>query len=123
VLSRQVLYHLSHAPIPFCFSYFSDRVLSFCMASLGLQSSYLCLLPRKHHRHAPPHLACLLRWGLANLFPKLALNLDFPNLHLLCSWDYRHASLYLAFLFLSHVLPPSLLPFPSLPSFTFSLWY
>jgi hypothetical protein len=28
-LARQALYHLSHILRPFCFSYFSDRVLQF----------------------------------------------------------------------------------------------
>jgi hypothetical protein len=27
----KVLYHLSHASSPFCFSYFSDRVFHFCL--------------------------------------------------------------------------------------------
>jgi hypothetical protein len=29
-LARQVLYHLSHTPTPFCFSYFSNKVSHLC---------------------------------------------------------------------------------------------
>jgi hypothetical protein len=38
----------------------------------------------------------LLRWGLINFLPKLALNINFPNLHLWRSWDYRYELLLLA---------------------------
>jgi hypothetical protein len=33
-LARQMLYHLSHTPSPFCFSYFSDRVSCFSQGVL-----------------------------------------------------------------------------------------
>jgi hypothetical protein len=29
MLAREIFYHLSHVPSPFCFSYFSDRVSCF----------------------------------------------------------------------------------------------
>jgi hypothetical protein len=35
-----------------------------------------------------------LKWGLANIFPGLALNHDPPDLHFWSSWDYRHEPMY-----------------------------
>jgi hypothetical protein len=43
VVSKQVLYHLSQASSPFCFSYFGDRGLTFCPGWSGLQFSYFTL--------------------------------------------------------------------------------
>jgi hypothetical protein len=42
-LAMKVFYHLSHAPSPFCFSYFSKKVLCFLPPRIGvkLSSSYL----------------------------------------------------------------------------------
>jgi hypothetical protein len=34
MLARQVLYHLSHRPRPFCFSYFSNRAHIYDLAGL-----------------------------------------------------------------------------------------
>jgi hypothetical protein len=41
-------------------------------------------------------LACLLRWGLENFFPRLALNLNPLNLDLLSIWNYSHELPHLA---------------------------
>jgi hypothetical protein len=79
-LSNQALYHLSHTPALFCFSYFSGRV--WCIpptqkAGLRLQSSYLCL------PHAGiiglDHYAWLIGvegWDLTNFLRELALKLS-----------------------------------------------
>jgi hypothetical protein len=48
-------------------------------------SSYLCLPCRWDYRFK----AYLLRWGLANFWPRLVSNYDCPNFCLLSSWDYR----------------------------------
>jgi hypothetical protein len=48
------------------------------------------------NRHIPPHPVYWLRWGLANFFPRLALNLSPQNLHFLSSWGYRHELPHLA---------------------------
>jgi hypothetical protein len=37
----------------------------------------------------PQNLAYLLRWGHTNFLPRLASNLDPPNRHFPCGWDYR----------------------------------
>jgi hypothetical protein len=47
-LARQVLYHLSQAPSPFCFSYFSDRVSLFAEA-WPWTSAYLAGITGVHH--------------------------------------------------------------------------
>jgi hypothetical protein len=41
-VSRQALYHLSHALSPFCFYYFSDSILLWADVSLRSPSSYIC---------------------------------------------------------------------------------
>jgi hypothetical protein len=38
-----------------------------------------------NYRHEPPCLSYLLKWGLANFLPGLALNHDLPNLYFLNS--------------------------------------
>jgi hypothetical protein len=55
-----------------CFSYFSNRVLSFCPGRAS--STILCLLWSWGDRYVIPHPACLLRWGLTNFLSRLALN-------------------------------------------------
>jgi hypothetical protein len=94
-LARQVLYHLRHAPSPFCFSYFSDRVSYFLpRADLRLKSSYTGLPLSWNHKYTPPCSASWLRWGLANFFP------DWPWLSIFLiftSWvakDYRYKPLH-----------------------------
>jgi hypothetical protein len=48
------LWWKSHTHNPFCYGYFSDRVLCFLP---GPGSSYLCLLHSRDYKHATPHLA------------------------------------------------------------------
>jgi hypothetical protein len=43
LFSRQLLYHLIHAPGSFCFRYFPDKVSCFGLGWPGLRSSYLGL--------------------------------------------------------------------------------
>jgi hypothetical protein len=75
--------------------YFSDRFSIFPPppTSLSPSSSYLGLPRSREYRHVTPHPACLLRRGLINFLPRLALNQDAPDFHLPSSWDYRHVSL------------------------------
>jgi hypothetical protein len=81
--------HLSHGSSPFNFSYFSDRVSSF--GAGWPQIIILCMpLHSLDYRLRPPHLADLLRWGLANILSWLALNCSPPSCCLLSSWDYIH---------------------------------
>jgi hypothetical protein len=65
-LARQALYAWAVPPALFAFDCFSGRFLSFCLAGLGLGTSYLCLSCSWSHRHIPPCSANLLGWGLAN---------------------------------------------------------
>jgi hypothetical protein len=44
-VARQMLYHLSHTPNPFWFSYFSNRVLLLFMSQLAGTMSLLLMLP------------------------------------------------------------------------------
>jgi hypothetical protein len=65
------------------FSYFLVRVLCFC-----LELAWTTILQTKHiwdHRHDPSCPGYLLRWGLPNFLPVLALNWEPPNLCLLSS--------------------------------------
>jgi hypothetical protein len=55
---------LSHAPIPFPFSYFSGRVSSiFPRLTWVMFTLFKTLLGSWNDRHASPHPAFLLRWG------------------------------------------------------------
>jgi hypothetical protein len=49
-----------------------------CPGSLRLQSSYLCPPHNWDYRHQPPCSDGLLRWGLLNFLPGLALSFDPP---------------------------------------------
>jgi hypothetical protein len=85
--ARQAIQYLSHIPIPFCFSYFSDKIVLLAWSGLGSLSSYLHLWYSWEHKS---YLTCSLRYGLTDIFFfRLASNPD----SLLClphSWDYRH---------------------------------
>jgi hypothetical protein len=90
-LARQVLYH---TPEPFCFSYFSSRVLRLCLGQPGSWSSYLCSLQSWYDRPVPLHPA-FIGWD-GNFLPSLASNCDLFNFCLLSSWNYRYEPLCLA---------------------------
>jgi hypothetical protein len=83
-LGRQVIYHLSHVPSPFCFSYFSGRVLHF-LPWLAWTTVFL-LMPMC----IPPHQ--LVNWDVVFLIFCLGWpqNCSPPNLCFLSSWNYRH---------------------------------
>jgi hypothetical protein len=84
-LTRQVFCCLSHTTIPFCFMCFVFTHRLTWIQSLtgwpGSRASYLCSL--KDDRLMPPCPAFIV-WdeGLMNFLPKLALNLDPPDLQL-----------------------------------------
>jgi hypothetical protein len=59
MLAVQILYHLSHAPTPFCFSYFPDRVSCFLM---GLMLDY----DPSTQLHGFPH-----SWDYRNTLPTM----------------------------------------------------
>jgi hypothetical protein len=97
VLSEQALYHLSHTPSSFCFSYFSGRVSHFCPGLpsipvfLPMSSVYLRL---KVCATTPRLFVQMGSWVvLPNFLPGLALNCDPHNPHTLSSWDCRQATL------------------------------
>jgi hypothetical protein len=82
--------HLNHISSHFCFSYFLEQRLVFCLG-LGWATVLLFHLPNNwDDRLVPPYPAYWLRWGgLCYYLPRLVLNLDPPDLCLLRSWDYR----------------------------------
>jgi hypothetical protein len=85
MLARQVPFYLNHTSSSFCFSYFSDRVLSF---SLGhpWPSILLPMYPAQLTLQLCICLVLLLRLGLANC-------LKWPQI-IPSSWDYSCESLY-----------------------------
>jgi hypothetical protein len=86
-------YPLSHTPSPFCFRYFWDRVSHLCPGHPGPRSSiYTSHVARMTDTC---YHTLSVRWGggLTNFLPKLASNLDPPDLYLPSNWDYRHGSL------------------------------
>jgi hypothetical protein len=90
MVSTQVLYHLNHAPSPFCFNYFSDRVS--CFLLMPCWTTILRRMCRWLYRYRPPCSTCLLRWSLAKLSLRLASNYDLPDFCLQNSWDYKVAN-------------------------------
>jgi hypothetical protein len=89
--ARQTFYHLSHAPSPFCFSYFSDRVSHFCPGP-AWATFYLCFcvscvpgIKGTHH-----HAQLLVEWSLSNFLPRRSSNCSLPKFYLLSNWDYGH---------------------------------
>jgi hypothetical protein len=69
VLTRQVLYNLSHATSPFCYHYFSNRLSLLCLRHPRLWSFYLCFPHNWNDRHVLLCLAtgwngsCKFFWG------------------------------------------------------------
>jgi hypothetical protein len=81
---------------------FLDRVSLFCLGQPEMWSAYLYLLCSWDYRNVPSCPAFfLLKWGLVNILPELALHCDTPNCHLSSSWDYRHEPPCLAELLIS----------------------
>jgi hypothetical protein len=82
VLAMEVLYHFSHKPRPFCFSYFSARVLHFCPGPASSHDFPNLCLDGLNYRCVASHLASLSfniksLWfrgavkALFSLFPKV----------------------------------------------------
>jgi hypothetical protein len=88
-LAREVFYHLRHTSNSFCFSYFLHMVLWFCLAWLGIQSSYLCF----PHNWDDKSSFYWLRWTLQLFLPRLSSNQDPLDFCLQSSWDYRGTAL------------------------------
>jgi hypothetical protein len=76
-------------PLSFHFGDFWDRVSNLYPGHPGSQSSYLCFPCSWDDRHVPHPAFYWLRWGLANLLPRLASNHDPPDFHLPSSWGHR----------------------------------
>jgi hypothetical protein len=77
-------------PVLFCFSYFSGSVSSiFLQLASDLDPPTYSLPCSLDQKHASPHPVYWLRWGLTNFLPRLTLNCDPSDLHLLSSWFYR----------------------------------
>jgi hypothetical protein len=90
ILAQHAFYHLSHAPTPFCFSYFSDRVLLFAWPCPRI----VILLPMPSWNYSVWQHSQLVCWdgvSLSSLPPRLSSHHDPPNLNLLSIWDSRCA--------------------------------
>jgi hypothetical protein len=83
----------SITPNPFCFIYFSSRVSCFCPGLVSDHDPPTYGLPCLGLRTCITTLFYLLKWCLANFFPKLASNCDPLDLCLLSSRHYRHEPL------------------------------
>jgi hypothetical protein len=83
-LPGQVLYHLSHASSPFCFSYFSCSVSHLCLGWSGPWSSHLCPNSWDYTCATIPRFI-----GWDNFLPGLDWNFELPCLCLLCCWDHK----------------------------------
>jgi hypothetical protein len=88
VLARQVLYLWAMPPVPFAFSYFSDRVLGFGLRQalhhdLSTYTSHISRITDVHH-----HTWLVCGNGILLTFlPKQASKHDPPDLHFPSSWD------------------------------------
>jgi hypothetical protein len=90
-----VIYHLSHTPSPFCFSYSLNRVSCFCLGCLDHYTPiYTCctagITSMNHH-------AQLIDWDDVSQTFLLTLNHNPPDSYLLSSWDYRHEPPHLTY--------------------------
>jgi hypothetical protein len=83
VLARRTLYHLSHAPSPFSFNYFQVGSCALFPLLVSNLNSPTSTYPVARITDMPPHLACLLGWGLTNFLPRLDSNNTPPYLCLL----------------------------------------
>jgi hypothetical protein len=93
LLGRQVLYHLSHAPTPFHFSYLWNRVLYFCPGQAWTDSLLLSPLCSWDNRLVTPCTVLLIEMDLTEFLSALALKLNPPYLSFWSSWDYRYEPL------------------------------
>jgi hypothetical protein len=64
--AKQVLYHLNHTPSPFCFSYFSDRMLDFYLGCpqtsiLLISVSQVAGIRCMNHATSPPSAYFLIK--------------------------------------------------------------
>jgi hypothetical protein len=115
-LTRQILYHLSHAPSPFCFSYFSDRgLLLLPGAVLDCDpSTYTSWVAGMTGVHQYTWLVCQ-DGGLANFLPRLAWNQDPPNHCLPNCWDsaVSHCTWWVAKALCTYSFTPPCKPDPA----------
>jgi hypothetical protein len=78
-------------PPDFSFSIIQAESCIFALSGFRLLSPTYDLLGGWSYMGEPPYQANQLKWGFANIFPKMALTCHAPNVCLLSSWDYRQA--------------------------------